>query len=108
MENVSVTIQDWPTKLQLANSRIQRGLLLGLYEGFPRTKGAAYKLKLPDKITIFKIPLLMISRNRKEMAERVRSTVLHEIAHHFGMDEAQVRQAESSRYIKKRSSKTET
>lgn len=95
MDNVAVVVEDTPTAEQLKKNGVRQGdLLLGLYEGVPRTKrGPGYTLVLPDKITIFKnaIETLATSPQPSPMAERVkeivRETVRHEIAHHFGFDE---------------------
>ena len=98
LENVVVTTEDSPNEFQQA--RAGRGLLLGLYEGIPRTKrGSGYGIggTLPDKITIFKNSILAIARTEQQAIEQIRSTVLHEIAHHFGMDEREVRKAEAAR-----------
>ena len=86
LENLNVTIADWPTPDQI---RGRGGLLLGLYEGVPQTRRGRYGIGgvLPDKITIFKIPILMISRSVEDIRENVRDTVIHEIAHHFGFSE---------------------
>ena len=101
IRNISITFQDWPTKEQLKKAKVTRGLLLGLYEGIPQTRGSKYQMKLPDKITIFKIPILMVSRTLDRVNQQVKSTLMHEIAHHFGMDEGQVRDAERSRHLDK-------
>lgn len=100
LHNVSIVVADWPTPQQMHDLKIGRGLLFGLYEGTPRTKGGHYRVKLPDKITIFKVSHLMVAKTVEDLRERVKSTVLHEIAHHFGMDEHQVRSAEHSRYTR--------
>ncbi|KKQ98454.1 MAG: hypothetical protein UT24_C0004G0077 [Candidatus Woesebacteria bacterium GW2011_GWB1_39_12] len=86
LENLNVTIADWPTPGQIGG---RGGLLLGLYEGVPQTRRGRYGIGgvLPDKITIFKIPILMISRSLEDIRENVRDTVIHEIAHHFGFSE---------------------
>ena len=86
LENLNVTIADWPTPGQIGG---RGGLLLGLYEGVPQTRRGRYGIGgvLPDKITIFKIPILMISRSVEDIRENVRDTVIHEIAHHFGFSE---------------------
>ena len=101
MENVAITIQDLPTRHQLNKiyKRGERGMLLGLYEGIPQTKRRNYGVGVvtPDKITIFKWSILKIARSREDVVEIVRNTVWHEIAHHFGMDEEMVRNAEASR-----------
>jgi len=98
LDNVAMLIEDFPNNFQQA--RVGRGLLLGLYEGVPRTKrGSGYGIggTLPDRITIFKNSILAIAQTEQEVVEQIRSTVLHEIAHHFGMDEKAVRQAERAR-----------
>ena len=102
LDNVVVTIEDYPNRFQQMSAR--GGLLLGLYEGIPQTKrGSAYGIggTMPDKITIFKNSILAIVRTEEEVVTQIRSTVLHEIAHHFGMDEHAVRKAETARKKKR-------
>lgn len=90
LENVSIVIEDYPTR---------GNMLLGLYEGIPKTRRGHYGVgpTIPDKITIFKYPMLSIARSLTDLKEIVKNTVWHEIAHHFGMDETQVRNAERKR-----------
>ena len=91
IENVAVMVEDWPTPEQLDAAGTPRGqLLLGLYEGVPLTgRSHGYGLVAPDKITIFRLPILRVCPQGDEDAIRtqVRRTVLHEIAHHFGIDD---------------------
>ena len=62
--------------------------LLGLYEGTPLTeRDWTYAGVLPDRITIFRGPLLRMCSTETELVEQVRITVVHEIAHHFGIDD---------------------
>jgi predicted Zn-dependent protease with MMP-like domain len=62
--------------------------LLGLYEGTPLTeRGDAWAGSLPDRITIFCNPTLELCDSREQVVEEVRVTVVHEIAHHFGIDD---------------------
>jgi predicted Zn-dependent protease with MMP-like domain len=62
--------------------------LLGLYEGTPLTeRGDAWAGSLPDRITIFRNPTLHLCASRDEVVEEVQVTVVHEIAHHFGIDD---------------------
>jgi predicted Zn-dependent protease with MMP-like domain len=62
--------------------------LLGLYEGVPLTeRGDTYAGYLPDRITLFRRPLQAICRTRDDLVEEVRTTVVHEIGHHFGIDD---------------------
>jgi predicted Zn-dependent protease with MMP-like domain len=73
------------------------GLLFGLYQGVPLIKRESYGMVLPDKITIFKNPIEEVNHSPEEIKKAVANTVWHEIAHHFGMDEREVRQAEQKR-----------
>lgn len=99
LENVSVVIADWPSRNQLSvlRHREQGRMLLGLYQGIPQTKRGRYGIggPLPDKITIFKIPLMRISRSYAELKNNVRNTVIHEIGHHFGMSEEDILMAKN-------------
>ena len=62
--------------------------LLGLYEGIPLTsRTSQYAGVLPDRITIYRQAICAICRTEQEVANRVRRTVIHEIAHHFGIDD---------------------
>ncbi len=62
--------------------------LLGLYSGIPLTeRGTSYAGVLPDRITIFRRPTLEICDERQDVVEEVRITVVHELAHHFGIDD---------------------
>lgn len=86
MDNVVVLVEDEPPADADAPD------LLGLYEGTPLTErddwwGAG---SLPDRITIFRNPTLRICEDRDEVVEEVAITVIHEIAHHFGIDDARL------------------
>ncbi len=63
--------------------------LLGLYEGTPLTEREAYGsgLELPDRVTIYRLSLLDFCRDEEELRHEVQVTVVHEIAHHFGIDD---------------------
>ena len=62
--------------------------LLGVYDGTPLTeRDTAYSMTLPDRITIFRHPILAMCESEEEAADEVRITVVHEIAHHFGIDD---------------------
>ena len=94
LENVDVVVADWPTRAQLQRVGLAPGqTLLGLYEGIPLTqRGAHYGLVLPDKITIFRGPLQAVARSEDDLRSRVRRTILHELAHHFGISDVRLRQ----------------
>jgi predicted Zn-dependent protease with MMP-like domain len=95
LDNVAIVVADHPTPAHLRQGRVRRGgLLLGLYVGVPKTRrGITYGEVLPDKIVIFQRPIEMVCRTAEEIREQVRRTVLHEIGHHFGMDEGDLREA---------------
>ncbi len=97
LKNVEIVIEDDPTIQQLEKLKLRGALLFGLYEGIPQIKREQYGQVLPDKITIFKNPIERVFRNPEDIKKAVKNTVWHEIAHHFGMDEKQVRQAEQKR-----------
>lgn len=62
--------------------------LLGLYEGIPLTeRGATYAGAVPDRISVYRRPTLAICETREDVVEEVHITVVHEIAHHFGIDD---------------------
>lgn len=96
LDNVAITYTDDPTPEQLVKQGVREGhLLLGLYEGIPLTKrGAGYNLVLPDKITIFKNPILMLSWDEADLYARVKRTLWHEIAHHYGLDHDRIDELE--------------
>jgi len=97
--NVAIVIEDEPTPAQKEKLNIHPSwALFGLYEGVPQAKrGINYSAVLPDKITIFQKPIEDGGRDKEDIKEMVKNTVWHEIAHHFGMSEARVRQAEARR-----------
>jgi predicted Zn-dependent protease with MMP-like domain len=65
--------------------------LLGLYEGVPLTeRGASYAGVMPDRITIYRRPILSICDTTDDVLDEVHITVVHEIAHHFGIDDARL------------------
>src|SRR6266849_1917804 len=75
--------------------------LLGLYHGRPLTvRSASDGFHLPDQITIYQGPHERMARSEDHLEQIVAETVWHEIAHYFGMDEAQVRRAERRRGVK--------
>ena len=99
LKNVVIIIEAEPTSVQKKKLNIHQGwTLFGLYEGVPQLeRGTNYTAVLPDKITIFQKPIEDEATDEKDIKEIVKNTVWHEIAHHFGMDEARVRQVESKR-----------
>jgi len=96
LDNVAVTYDDEPTPYQLEKLKMRGDrLLLGLYEGVPLTKrGTNYSLVLPDKITLFKLPLARISRDEADFRQQIKHTLWHEIAHFYGLDHDDIRARE--------------
>ena len=94
MENVEIVVEEWPSPetLRLAGVRNPAGLL-GFYHGIPLTKRTAgYNLVAPDKISIYRRPILMHCRTAAELRETVHRVVRHEIAHYFGIGDDRLRE----------------
>jgi predicted Zn-dependent protease with MMP-like domain len=91
MENVEVVVESEPP--EEARTTLPRGAtLLGLYQGIPLTERGpqTYHSVLPDKISIYRGPITRIFHTPTAIKEQVRKTVIHEIAHHFGIDDARL------------------
>jgi predicted Zn-dependent protease with MMP-like domain len=83
MENVAVVVDDTSPP----------GSLLGLYEGIPLTRRANhYTAAVPDRITIYMATICHSCRTPAEVVETVRKTVVHEVGHHFGIDDRRLRE----------------
>jgi predicted Zn-dependent protease with MMP-like domain len=102
LDNVDVVVADAPTPRLLREMGVgPGGTLLGVYRGVPQTRRThAYGAVVPDQIVIFRRPVLAAARQAAEadgtdlaeaVREQVRRTVLHEIGHHFGLGEADLR-----------------
>jgi predicted Zn-dependent protease with MMP-like domain len=80
------------------------GQYLGLYQGIPKTAwGRSYGMVLPDKITIFQAPLERMANSLQMLEETVKNVVWHEIGHHFGYGEKEIRDLEKKRKMKRES-----
>ena len=97
LENIDVVIEDWPTQAQLAKVGLRRGeTLLGLYEGVPLTRRSShYGLVPPDKISIFQKPIEAKCRYDAGITAEIQRVVWHELAHHFGIGDARLKQLET-------------
>jgi predicted Zn-dependent protease with MMP-like domain len=92
LENVAIVIEDEPTPEQLAANGLRPGdTLFGLYEGTPGVEWAADSVPFPNKITLFQVPLEAEFPDPADLAGEVRRTVLHELAHHAGIDDDRLR-----------------
>ena len=99
MSNVDVEVQESPTSDQLRSTGVPAGrTLLGLYQGIPLTRRTSgYQMVPPDRIIIFQRPLEMVARNDADLVRRVQATVIHEVAHHFGISDRRLREIEAER-----------
>jgi predicted Zn-dependent protease with MMP-like domain len=90
LDNVAVVVEDEPSENDLREVGMDAGdgdELLGLYHGTPLdARGFEYG-GLPDRVVIYRGPISRIARTRREVVEQVRETVLHELGHHFGLEE---------------------
>ena len=88
LDDVAIVIEDEPTDDQLDASGLDRDdALYGLYEGTPRTAWGADLVPFPNKISLFRIPLEEDFPDPDDLADEVRITVIHELAHHLGIDD---------------------
>ena len=92
MANVEVVVEQEPPAEFLAGLK-RHHTLLGFYHGVPLTsRGTTYDGVLPDKISIYEGPITRLARSPDEIREQVRRTVIHEIAHHFGIDDERLQE----------------
>ncbi|MFQ5738374.1 MAG: metallopeptidase family protein [Acidobacteriota bacterium] len=90
MKNVEVVVEERPP------AEVERrfeGLVLGLYQGVPLSRRGTGTTQLPDKISIYQRNIERICSSPAEVRERVRTTIMHEVGHHFGLNEKQLRDA---------------
>ncbi len=89
LDNVQIVVEDQPSPEDLAEAGIEPGgTLFGLYQGIPQTeRDSWYTFVMPDKITIYRRPILAASADTDQVVQEVRITVVHEIAHHFGISD---------------------
>ena len=97
LQNVAIVMADDPSPEQIEQMKLdQNSLLLGLYEGVPLTqRGSGWSGMLPDKITLFKNPLLAVSHDESSLFEQIKRTLWHEIAHYYGLDHGRIDELES-------------
>lgn len=101
LQNVAFILEDDPSPAQRVQLNLYPGeTLLGLYEGVPLpARNGTLKL-LPDKITIFKNPLVSASRDPKELRANIKHTIWHEVAHYYGLDHERIHELENRSTIK--------
>ena len=88
LDEVAIVIADEPSPDQIRENEIDPDDgLYGLYEGVPRTEWGADWAPVPNRITLFRLPLEEDFADPEELADEVWATVVHELAHHLGIDE---------------------
>lgn len=91
LENIQVDVEEWPSGEDLEEVGMaaeERAYLLGLYHGVPLTERTTDYMALPDRITIYMRPILEVAGpNEEAIARHIRHTVIHEIAHYYGIDD---------------------
>ena len=97
MENVDVVIEGQASQSILSEMGVQSPYeLLGLYQGVPfDRRGFYYGNVLPDKITLFQIPIESRCKTKEEIEEKVKRVVIHEVGHYFGLDDKRLREIEN-------------
>lgn len=95
IKNVAIVYEDEPSERQRQELKLQcHETLFGLYEGVPLTRRQGGAHFPPDKITIFKKPMLEYVNSVEELEAQIRHTLWHEVAHYFGLDHAQIHKLE--------------
>ncbi len=96
LENIDIVIEDEPSRNLLREMHVGGGsTLLGLYQGVPLSRrGFYYGNVLPDRIVLYMGPILREGGNAEDIADRVRSVVIHEIGHYFGLSDEELRELE--------------
>jgi predicted Zn-dependent protease with MMP-like domain len=99
MMNVDIVVENQASRGLLSEMGLRSPFeLLGLYQGIPlNRRGFFYGNVLPDKITLFQIPIESVCKTREEIEERVREVVIHEVGHYFGLDDKRIRELEQKR-----------
>jgi predicted Zn-dependent protease with MMP-like domain len=100
LENVQVDIEEWPSREDLEAAGLSPGdrrTLLGLYHGVPLTdRSASYYMSFPDHITIYQKPIeAMVGADEEKIKAQVRRTVVHEIAHYYGISDERLEELDA-------------
>jgi len=97
IKNLAFVVEDYPSEAQRQRNNLKPNqTLLGLYEGVPLTqRNGNYNLVLPDKITIFKLPIEQNSNSLEQLKAVVGKTVWHEVAHFYGLGHGRIHELEN-------------
>src|SRR5689334_8224072 len=92
LSNVEIVVEDWPDPATMRLAHVHNpAQLLGFYHGVPLTKrGSGYNMVTPDKISLYRRPILMVCRTEDELHATIEHVMRHEIAHHFGISDARL------------------
>jgi predicted Zn-dependent protease with MMP-like domain len=95
MDNIAFIVEPYPSESDLSRLGMKNGRhLLGLYSGIPFThRNTWYAGTTPDRIILFQNNIEAICRSVDELINKIREVVIHEIAHYFGMTDAEIREA---------------
>ena len=96
IDNVHIIVEDYPSEDVMHNMHVSKTSLLGLYQGIPLThRGTWYGTNptTPDKISLYQANIEAVCRNDKEVSDRIKEVLLHELGHYFGMSELEIRDA---------------
>jgi len=97
MENISIVVEDYPSREDIEKTGATRFSLLGLYQGVPLRRRSVWQNQaMPDKISIFQANIERAARTPEGIQELVRDVVMHEIGHYFGLSEDELREAQES------------
>ena len=97
LTNITLTIEDYPSKEDAGRLTTNRELLLGLFKGVPYSgKGGFFDIShpLPDAIILFQKNIENICSTEGELEEQIRATLIHEVGHYFGLSEGDLRKYE--------------
>lgn len=90
INNLAFFVEDFASPSQLENASAHpdnKYSLLGIYEGYTQSSRSNIGVVTPDRITLFRVPIMQSCSNLNELRKRIENTLKHEIAHHFGSDE---------------------
>jgi predicted Zn-dependent protease with MMP-like domain len=92
IENVAVVVEDEPTDEELESVGLdpEQDDLFGLYQGVPLPERGLRYEALPDRIVVYRLPILYACDTREQVVAEVRTTVIHELGHYFGLDDAEL------------------
>lgn len=93
LENLDIVVEEEPSPELLKELGLgERDLLFGLYQGVPRPGKSYFQgVILPERITLFRAPILRFCRSEECVRDQIKKTLVHEIAHHFGFSETRIR-----------------